>query len=179
MGDRCRFDLDAGQERIESGGKRVRGADRSCADKHDAAADLIRAGAVENFLRTDRRDRAARTIETQRQVIADVERARRAADAHSIRFDLRVNAGGARCGAQRKARQKRLARADEQRRITRRAGVIGRDIDQAYGAGLGDRRHRRDELLRHRQRNRHSRAEIRIGKHVAARKQSRRADDRA
>ena len=164
MGDPGGDELDARQHRIEGRREGVGGADLGRADHHDTPAHR-RAGVgvgVEDRLGAHRRDGAARTVEAQRQMVAEVDARPRWADADGVGFEFRLGPRRDRGRAQDEGRQEVGARRDQQRHVAGRAGVIGRDVDEADRGRPGERRYRPEDALGNRQRRRAAAAEARL-----------------
>ena len=180
VGDPGGDELDARQHRIERRREGVGGADRGRADDHDTPAHR-RAGVgvgVEDRLGAHRRDGAARTVEAQRQMVAEIDARPRLADADGVGFELRLGPRRDRGRAQDEGRQEVGARRDQQRHVARRAGVIGRDVDEADRGRPGERRDRPEDALGNRQRRRAAAAEARLSEGIGAREERRGADHR-
>ena len=169
-----------GTHRIERRREGVGGADRGRADHHDTPAHR-RAGVgvgVEDRLGAHRRDGAARTVEAQRQMVAEIDARPRLADADGVGFEFRLGPRRDRGRAQDEGRQEVGARRDQQRHVARRAGVIGRDVDEADRGRPGERRYRPEDALGNRQRRRAAAAEARLSESIGAREERRGADHR-
>ena len=97
-------------------------------------------------------------------MVAEIDARPRFADADGVGFELRLGPRRDRGRAQDEGRQEVGAGGDQQRHVAGRAGVIGRDVDEADRGRPGERRDRPEDALRNRQRRRAAAAEARLAK---------------
>ena len=111
-------------------------------------------------------------------MVAEIDARPRLADADGVGFEFRLGCRRDRGRAQDEGRQEVGAGGDQQRHVAGRAGVIGRDVDEADLGRPGERRYRPEDALRNRQRRRAAAAEARLGERVGAREERRGPDHR-
>ena len=111
---------------------------------------VARRAAVEHGGGAQRVDAAARTVEGERQRVAEIGRNEAAAKRQSVRSDRRLIARGASGDAQRERRFDAAAVGEDHRHEARRPGAVGGDVDHADRRDVGEALQRQHEAVRFR-----------------------------